>query len=137
MKKLIFALCFLLVMTVSLEAKEKKCYLIYDDDTREVVSLIDSDCAVLEAGNTAVTLDDSCKKLGLTRHPVYYLYIDGDFILNNEKISQEHNAEQQGQEEGAEWRKIRTRSLKNACLELEGEGVIFKHIICTAIEPNP
>lgn len=106
-------------------------YVIYDNTTNDVVSAIEEDIAIVGEGQTKVVLPKKLKFYDLQYHPTYYKFIDGQFILNTSKISNEYNNQQSQAEEKAEWLRIRERALKMACDSLEQDGVVFKYIQCS------
>lgn len=106
-------------------------YVIYDPETREVVSAINKDNAVLEEGLEKAVLPGKLKDYGLKKHPTYYKFIDGDFIQNNDKISEENYKMDKQGEEILDMLLINSRIIKIACESLEADGVNFKTIKCS------
>jgi hypothetical protein len=109
-------------------------YVLYDKETKEVKSAINKDIAVVEKGWEKAVLTGKLKDYGLTKHPQYYKFIDGSFVQDNEKISKEVNDANESIKKQKEMEKINIRAKRNACLELESEGVKFKQIKCSDFE---
>lgn len=110
-------------------------YVLYDSATLEIKSAIKKDDAVLEPGWTKVILPGKLKDYGLTKHPRYYKFIDGEFIQNNEMINKEVNDLEEAQNYSDEITLIQKRSLRLACEDLEQkDGVIFQYLTCGDFE---
>ena len=130
MKRFIIAVILMFVpMMVNAEV-----YVLYDPVTNEIKSAIHKDDAVLEPGWEKVILPGKLKDYGLTKHPKYYKFIDGDFIQDNDKITKENEGKKKQNDYSDEMLMISNKILKDACEALEAEGVKFKEIKCSDFE---
>lgn len=123
MKTIIFILTFLLI-SVSSYAKS---YLIVEDATEEIYSLSPEDDAVKPDGYTKHIIELEFTSIELQAHPTDYKYVNGNFILNIQKISDRENANIINQEKAEELRLITKKSKLLAIKELKREGKSFRH----------
>ena len=99
MKKLIVLILFMFLATTSYAA----VYVIVDDATSEIVSVSPEDDAVLIAGQTKVVRPNLVySEIILNHNPQDYKYINGKFVENIQKISDQENARISSEEKQAE-----------------------------------
>ena len=103
-------------------------YVIFDIDTTEVYSISQNNDTVIPDGMEIVLLKGSIKGLGLKKNPVLYKYIDGDFILNNEKINTLYQAEIDAKKVKEDMALINKKVKEMAFDALVEEGIKFKKL---------
>lgn len=103
-------------------------YIIYDTASGDIYSVSEKDDTVIPEGMKLETLAGSIKGLGLVQNPVYYKFIDEDFILNSEKINEEYQAKIDREKEQEEKALIKAKVEELAYDALVAEGVKFEKI---------
>ena len=106
-------------------------FVLYDSETLEVKSAINKDIALQEEGWGKAVLPGKLKDYGLTKHSQYYLFTDGNFVQDNDKISKKENKKQKNKKIASDMELIRNKSFKTACEALEAEGTKFTAIKCS------
>lgn len=103
-------------------------YLIVENATNEIYSLSNQDDAVMpKSGYTKHIIPLDLTEIQLMDHPIYYKYIDGNFVLNIGKISDRENAKIERLGVLDEYEQIQNASMKWGLKELKKEGKTFKH----------
>ncbi len=125
MKKILWSLVFVLFFNICAYAET---YLIYENSTKEILSLSPEDDAQLSDGHTKEILDIDFRDIRLQYHPVYYKWLDGKFIVNIQKLSDEVIVQQEAEEihKEEEWIEIYLKDL--SITELRKIGKTFKHL---------
>lgn len=125
MKTTFFVLLVLLTICTFAHAE---VYLIFDKKGKEVYSVSGQNDTVVPEGKELVVLKGTIDKLGLERNPVYYKFIDGDFILNNDKINADYQMVQDLIAKEKDMKLIDAKVKEMAYDALVAEGVVFKKI---------
>lgn len=126
MRSLIFIL-FLLTAQIA----HATVYVVYNDSTKEVLSISPVDDAVVPAGYSKKALDISIDQVRLDQSLSYYKFQNNRFVLDTNKAAIEEGRRADLQEAAAERRAVMSRALQMACADLEGSGTVFKHIKCS------
>lgn len=103
-------------------------YLIKDSATNEVYTVSQKDDTVTPDGMELIVLEGTIVALGLSKNPIYYKYIDDNFILNNEKINEEYQAGLDAVDLAEDMELINKKMKEIAFDALKAEGHIFKKI---------
>ena len=101
---------------------------IYNNGNKEVYSVSERDDTVVPSGHTKANLPGDFSNYVFQKNPTNYKYIDGSFVLNIKKISDEILAQEEIAEIAVEEEIVADRMRNNAIEELEAEGKVFKHI---------
>lgn len=105
-------------------------YVLYDKRTNEVLSISKQDDAVKPDSNYLVRKIKG--NVSDFIHDAKFYKIDGNTLsLNISKKTEDDKKKQDFSEKTSEQATIELRAFKNACLQLEGEGVVFKQISCS------
>ena len=125
MKK-IFIMCLISLLFVSYSFAD--VYIVYDKDTKEVVSISsENDCVVMENMELKVEKGVGLKNVQLANKPNMYKYIDGKFELNYEKAIAQENEDTANYEKKLELEMINQKIRDMAIEVLKTEGKVFKH----------
>jgi len=124
MKKLLFLFLFMFVTSYAFA----DVTVIYNDSTKEIYAMNNKDIATMpKTGYTKVILDGKVKDYPLNKPINYYRFINGNFVLNIQKISKEENAKIASKEEAIENKMIQDKLSAMAIVELKAEGKSFKY----------
>lgn len=126
--RLLYLILFLFIFTTNVHAQS---YLIYDNNTSEIISFSDQDDAVLESGQTKVILAEDYSDIILTADATDYKYQNGQFVKNIQKISDRAIAENAKIDRNDDIQIIKSRMMKIACEQLIAENVNLKKIKCS------
>ena len=107
---------------------------IYDSATNDILTVSEKDDTIVPDGYKKVVLDGKIKNLGLSKNPVDYKYIDGDFILNNDKINADDKVKKDKEDKDSDISDLNNYILNKFCIEMEASGTNFKNIKCTDFE---
>jgi len=121
---------FLIISFLLFTGVAESAYVVYDNNTKEIISISPENDAVLETGQKKVMIQDKFKDIKLTAQPTDYKFIDGKFVKDFKKISDRAIANQQSKEKMLEIRKVQRKARKIACKKLEAEGTVFSYINC-------
>ena len=102
-------------------------FVIYRNDTKEIITMSEKDDTVLPAKCTQIKLNGTIQELGLDLHPVYYRYDKNKFIRNQAKIDAEEQEKTKQEEINKEVELVKGKMADENIAKLESEGVIFKH----------
>jgi hypothetical protein len=114
-------LFILLFLTVPASAD---VFVIFDKDTKEVLSAIEEDLAVAPDNAIKYVIQGETRKsLGIKLHPSLYKFIDGKFVQDNDKISKRANEKIEVQKNLDNEEKIQTeiRAMAVEKLKVSGE----------------
>lgn len=104
-------------------------WVIYNNETKEIYSLSpEDDCVMPEIGYTKVIIDDDFKDIRLEYSSEYYKWIDGKFVKNLEKLSDDANRQIAIEEEIAEEREVQEYIRSEAIKAMKENGKIFKYL---------
>ncbi len=118
----------LILMLIGSQAVMAESYLIVDKSSKEVISLSPRQDAQLEQGWEEIILLEDFSDILLTAHPTMYKYKDEKFIKNIDKISDKEIKKEKGKKKTDEMTVIRNRTMLDAMILLESEGVVFKEV---------
>ena len=125
MKKIIFTLVMLLAVCKFASAD---VYIIFDSESKSIYSVSQQDDTAIPKGKELKIIAGSIKGLGLAKNPIYYNYLDGEFILNNEKINADFQAKKDREEKEEDMKLIEKKMKELAYDALVVENVKFKKI---------
>lgn len=102
--------------------------LIVDNATDFVYSVAEKDNTIVPENHTKHILPGGFDNYQFQSHPTHYKYIDGKFILNVQKVSDEAIAATEREEKAAEEILVREKLQDMAIDALRAEGKVFKHL---------
>lgn len=85
MRKVLILLAFLMICNLCYG----EVYMLVDKETDDVVSMSPWDDAVMEKSQEKIVLPGELIDYPLQYHPIYYKYVDGRFVVNIKKMSDE------------------------------------------------
>jgi len=125
MKKIFMILIISLMFASSVFAD---VYIVYDKNTKEVVSISsENDCVVQPNMELKIEKDIGLKSVQLANKPNMYKYINGKFELNHDKAIAKEKEETVNYEKSLENEMINQKIRDMAIGVLEAEGKVFKH----------
>ena len=103
-------------------------YIVYDKDTKEVVSISsENDCVVQSNMELKIEKDIGLKSVQLANKPNMYKYIGGKFELNYDKAIAKEAEDTANYEKNLENEMINQKIKDMAIEALKAEGKVFKH----------
>ena len=106
-------------------------YVLYDKNTKQVLSVSDKDDAVVTENMKLLKLHGKKKELDLQYDDRDYKVTNNRLIVNVAKQSADAEKAQKYTDKVSELKQIENRMMKDTCLKLESEGVVFKEIKCS------
>lgn len=95
-------------------------YVIYDRDTREIHTVAEKDDTVVPVNHEKAVLEGDMKDYKFDEHPSYMKFIDGEFIVDAEKIKEKQDFKAKQQKELLIQKKLRQIAID----ALKSEGVM-------------
>ena len=124
MKKGILFLCFMVVASVS----AADVYVLFNSADKSIYTVSEGDDTVLPKGVEKVVLSGTIEQLGLSKNPTKYNYIDGEFIINNDKINADIIAAQDASDYADDMALINKKMKELAFDDLAKDGVTLKNV---------
>ena len=124
MKKLVLVLIMLIVCSTA----SAEMWLWVDNATKEVKSFSNEDDARVDPDLYKLyKLPGDYKNYQLRYNPVYYKYINNNFVENIDMISAKENARIETEKKAAEYLEIKEEMEQMALKELEKKGKSYKY----------
>ncbi len=122
MKHILFIVILLFSFTANAEV-----YLLVDNND-EIVSMSPEDDAQLSNGLHKTILVGDLSDYQLSDKPTNYKYKNNKFIKNIDKISNKEIKKEKGKKKADELTLINNKSMLDAMIALEAEGVVFNEV---------
>lgn len=105
-------------------------YIVYDQASKDVVSISKRDDVVMEPAWKLKVLPGRFEDLQLVEHPTYYKLQGNRLVLNTRKVSDEEIERNNQRDRSADILSIKNRLYRDACIKMETEGYNFTRIEC-------
>lgn len=120
-------LLILLILSIT-NICHAKTYVIVNKETKDIISVSPEDDALLEEGNKKIIIEDKFKEIKLSDPLKYYKLIDGKFVKDYDKVSEDEAKKLKSVERDLEEKELLKRMKSVAFDELVKDGYEFKHI---------
>lgn len=121
----------LLIISLLLLSSKSACadvFVVFKNDSKEVISLSDLDDAVVPEGYSKEVLKGDLTDYPLEYGAQDYTFVKKRFVANTKKISQREEASQSSRERNMELESVNKRARLEAYKLMVQQGVEFKHI---------